>query len=414
MSDHKIGPKQSDPREQWARSAFGLPIEAALKFACGWNFNVGLNARLITAANTGSASAPAWSSTTRLVTASTSAAASSSASLSTRKALRYINGIGARFVGTCKVIGAAGVTGGGFEFGIGDASDGLFFGTNPSTGEVGILLRSSIQGAPNTWTRQADWNLEKFDGTKTLLNPTGYTLDVTKINVYGHSFQYLGGGGLWSFIESPGLGRLVPVNVIQRAGLYTDMSMANPQLPIRAWVGNTSNTAAIALSTGSSAAFWEGDPSDALEISWRFSASKASISTTETAIFTIQNPSTIATVASRMRMQTRSLRVFADGTGNNPITVRIRRNATISGASYLPNITGDSTYSLADVAGAFTGAADGTVVFDETFPRLAALPPIDVSRIVDELLPGETLTVSMVTSATNFTGYASMGGAELI
>ena len=389
--------------EASAIAAFGLPITTSLKWACGWGFPLGINARIAGSAQTGSAAAPTWSSATRKASIATSANTNSSSVLSTRRSLRYVNGIGGRFLGTCNF--ATPAAGSSQEFGLGDANDALVFGYNATA--FGLNLRA---GGVDGWIPASSFSKDKLDGT----GPSGMNLatrPTTNLHVYGLSYQYLGGGELRAFMEDSNTGLLFMVHRIQRAGLFVAMSMLNPQIPVRMAVTNGANTSNLIMQSGSSAAFWEGDPDEAMTLFGCVPPVKvAGINTTETPIFTLRNPATVGGVTSRIRSKLNSLRVFGDGTGNNPVTILIRRGATLTGATYAAGAVGADTYSDYDTAA--TVVSGGTVIYAGFFGRLGQPAPIDLTGLRDCLLPGETATVSMFTSATNFDGTASMSFTE--
>jgi len=70
-----------------------------------------------------------------------------------------------------------------------DGSNGIFF---ESTGEdKAVVIRSSVSGSPvDTRVAQADWNLDKLDGT----GKSGATLDLTKSQILIIDLQFLGVG----------------------------------------------------------------------------------------------------------------------------------------------------------------------------------------------------------------------------
>ena len=77
-----------------------------------------------------------------------------------------------------------------------DATDGFFFAL---VGDA-LQLRHRYTIDSNNYSTtdhivaQADWNKDTLDGSGGTSNPSGMTLDVTKINTYWVDFQWLGGG----------------------------------------------------------------------------------------------------------------------------------------------------------------------------------------------------------------------------
>lgn len=120
--------------------------------------------------------------------------------------------------------------------------DGIFFEVDP-TG-IWAVRRSSTSGSSvDTRVAQADWNVDKMDGT----GPSGQTLDLTKFVVCIFDFGWLGGAEVrWGFVVDG-----VPIIVHEEfpSNVITTPFMRHPSLPVR-WeiVGDAGTT------TGSMAA----------------------------------------------------------------------------------------------------------------------------------------------------------------
>ena len=84
--------------------------------------------------------------------------ATGSATLQSKDRLGYKPGQGT--VGMFTAIFTTGVANNTQIIGVGNTQDGLFFGYNGTS--FGVMRRS---GGVNTWTAQAAWNGDKFDGT---------------------------------------------------------------------------------------------------------------------------------------------------------------------------------------------------------------------------------------------------------
>jgi hypothetical protein len=83
-----------------------------------------------------------------------------------------------------------GMTGCRRRWGALDDHNGLFFKLREDNVLV-VGQRSSVSGSPVTnWVAQPNWNGDKCDGT----GLSGFTLDVSKLNIYWIDFQWLGAG----------------------------------------------------------------------------------------------------------------------------------------------------------------------------------------------------------------------------
>lgn len=90
----------------------------------------------------------------------------------------------------CTFVCGTAVAGAVFEIGYFDTYNGLFFRQNGTNG-LQVVRRTSTSGSiVDNAVNQADWNLDKLDGT----GRSGYTLDVTKGQILLIDFQFLSMG----------------------------------------------------------------------------------------------------------------------------------------------------------------------------------------------------------------------------
>lgn len=123
----------------------------------------------------------------------------------------------------------AGVVG---RIGVFDADDGLFFQTSGST--LSVVKR---KGTTDTPVAQADWNLDKLDGT----GISGAKIDLTKTQIFVIDFEWLGVGRVrfGVYVE----GKPVYCHEFTHTNTLTSVYMATPNLPIRYQVSSTSASA---------------------------------------------------------------------------------------------------------------------------------------------------------------------------
>lgn len=118
----------------------------------------------------------------------------------------------------------------------GNSNDGLGLVLNGT--ELNVLLRTSTSGtAVDNLTPQSEWELDKLDGT----GPSGITLDITKAQINGIDFQWLGVGRVRFFLNIDGL--TIPIHEIDNANNIDKVYMRSPTLPIRYEIENTGTTA---------------------------------------------------------------------------------------------------------------------------------------------------------------------------
>jgi hypothetical protein len=100
-----------------------------------------------------------------------------------------------------------------------------------STGTLTASAVTSLQTGVttvDTWTPQANFNIDKLDGT----GPSGMTLDPTKFNVYQIDFRWLGAGIITFALEDQETGKIIYFHKIYYANQNTTLHMDNPSLRI--------------------------------------------------------------------------------------------------------------------------------------------------------------------------------------
>ncbi len=369
----------SDETQSLPYTAFGELRVATLTPVTGWTFNYNVNTDLV---KTTVVSAGTVTQSDSKALLQTGASANSSAALETLDALRYTPGVGAlvRFT----AIFTTGVANSTQIIGIGDDTDGFFFGYNGTS--FGILRR---QNGSDSWTPQTAWNKDKFDGT----GLSGVTLDKTKGNVYAIRYQWLGFGAIDFLIENPTTGKAVVVNRIEYANANTNPSIYNPTLPVFAKVTNTTNTTNIVLQTPSAMAFIEGIPSSALNTRNSIVGSKVAV-TTQEAVLTIRNKSIFQTHTNRVRIRFDFLSCSGDGTKFT--TFKLIKNGMLTDTSYT-SISANTSVIEYDTAGTYTTGGQTLMTFQCQSQALQIL--LDSLNLM--LAPGDWITVTASASVAS-------------
>jgi len=117
------------------------------------------------------------------------------------------------------------------EVGCFDDKNGLFFRNKDNV--VSIVVRSFASGAAvDSVVEQSNWNGDKLDGT----GPSGITLDVTKLAIWGIDFEWLGAGTIryWYLID----GMAILIHSQHHANKSDVVYMSTPVLPIRYSIEN--------------------------------------------------------------------------------------------------------------------------------------------------------------------------------
>jgi len=150
----------------------------------------------------------------------------------THKYHHYQPGVGHSILLTT-VLGDSGKTSVRRRWGYYDDNDGLYFELDDTT--LYVVLRSSTSGSVvNTRVAQANWTIDKLDGT----GLSDMTLDLTKNNIYTIDFQWLGGGDVVFGIFKPD-GVEIPVHRFENGNSLARAWARTGTLPIRYEVENT-------------------------------------------------------------------------------------------------------------------------------------------------------------------------------
>jgi len=116
-------------------------------------------------------------------------------------------------------------------------NNGIILQQNNS--EVSFILRTSTTGTASDSNKitQANWNGDKLDGTGT----SGFTLDLTKTNIFFTDIEWLGVGSVRvGFVIN---GQFIVCHTFYNANSQTSVYMKTPNLPIRYEIENTGATA---------------------------------------------------------------------------------------------------------------------------------------------------------------------------
>ncbi len=260
------------------------------------------------------------------------------------------------------------------------------YSLSSATSAIGTFASSLVGATPTeTVVNQENWNIDKMDGT----GPSGMTFVPTLGNVMQIRYQWLGFGEIEYYIEASDTGLLQLCHRIEYANTSTVPSIDNPTLPLFAQVNNAANTSNITMETSSMGGFIEGDFHLA-QIDKGASVEIAGVGTSETPVLTIHNHILFQSVFNKVAIIITEVAASVDGT--KPSTIRIRRNATLTGASFSAI---DTNLSVIFVDTSATALSGGELL--EVEPA-AKSDTIKFTKSL-ELEPGEFLTISLEASS---------------
>lgn len=273
-----------------------------------------------------------------------------------------------------------------------DARSGTYTLTD-ATSAVGSFSQS-LAGATATESITAitSWSEDKMAGA----GPSSMTLNPTKGNVYQIRYEWLGFGAIEYSIENDDTGAFQLVHRIDYSNVNIIPSVNNPTLPLCAIAENISNTSDIVLKIGSSGGFIEGR-NEVPGVSNSFGTQTASISTTETPIFTLHSHDIYKGKVNRVGVKMLFGSISVDGT--KPAIIRVRKNATLVGSSFSPLDSDTATIHIDSQATSVTGDAKD-IIFQQSVAK-AGTATIDFEKLQIMLFAPDFLTLSIeATSGT--------------
>jgi hypothetical protein len=225
--------------------------------------------------------------------------------------------------------------------------DGLFFEVDGSG--IYAVLRSSTSGSSvDTRVAQADWNLDKLDGT----GPSGVTLDLTKEQVVVLDFGWLGSATIrWGFVVNC---RVVLVHQVGPANTFTAPFVARPSLPIR-WEIASNGGAGSMVATCSSVQSEGGFNTEGVQRAVSMGGTgKTTSATTLVPLLTIRLNATYR----RANFLPITFSIITTGASAEPFEVLLLRDATLTGATFAAGAASEAMeYDVAATAITATGQA---------------------------------------------------------
>jgi hypothetical protein len=293
-----------------------------------------------------------------------------------------------------------------------DVNDGYFFGYNGTT--FGIRHKNARAGT-DTWYAQSLWNIDRCDGSRSALNPSGFNWTQTNGNVMQIRYPYLGYGDIKFYVQNSDTGAWILCHLIKYTNSSAQVQVSNPSMYFFAQAKNTGNTSNLQMYIGSVGVFLAGvreylGPSYGLDA--RINNNGAN---NELPIISLRNCTSFNGIPNRGIVRLRSVAFSGDGAATD-VRFRIRRNPTLTGATFANaiygTITGGSTgYIITNgqsvvaadtaasaVAAVTVGASD--VVFNGVASRYTGYQ-VDLTPYDIFIVPGDTYTFTMTSTANN-------------
>ena len=288
--------------------------------------------------------------------------------------------------------------------------DGFFFGYNGTS--FGIRHKNS-RTSLDTWYPQTEWNVDKCDGSGGIYNPSGFNWDKTKGNVMMIRYPYLGYGNIKFFVQHDKTSAWIMCHVIKYTNTTAEVQVNNPSFNFFAQVINAGSTTNLTMYVGSVGVLLSGEQ-QFLGPQFAYDA-RLSVSQTELPVISVRNCTSLNGVPNKGMIRLRSISVSGDG-ANTDCRIRIRRNATLTNATFAIPVYGTITASSVGyiltaaqscatvdvaataVAAVSSGAVD--VLFNAVIARNTGYQ-IDLTPFDIFVVPGDTVTVTAICGANS-------------
>jgi hypothetical protein len=221
--------------------------------------------------------------------------------------------------------------------------NGVFFERSGST--LYIVRRTYVSGlAVDTPVAQTDWNGDKLDGT----GDSGFTVDVTKSQIFWQDFEWLGVGSVrCGFVIN---GQVIICHTFQNANNLTSVYMTTAILPVRYEVENVGGLASAAkLKQICSSVISEGGYEKRVNLNVaRMPVANSSISTSFVPLVSIR----LASGRTGAVVLPDGYSVLGSGT-NAEFEIVLVKNPTLTGASFVASDSANVDYDVS--ATSYTG-----------------------------------------------------------
>lgn len=217
---------------------------------------------------------------------------------------------------------------------------------------VYFTRRTYVTGvAIDTRVAQADWNGDKLNGT----GESGFTLDLTKAQIFWEDFEWLGVGSVrCGFIID---GQTIICHTFQNANNLTSVYMTTAILPVRYEITNTGASTAATLKQICSTVISEGgyEKKVALDVA-RMTTANTSISTSFVPLVSIR----LASGRTGAVVIPDGYNVLPTATASTTFEVVMVKNPTLTGASWTS--TSSANVQMDITATSYTG---GTIIYSD-------------------------------------------------
>lgn len=212
---------------------------------------------------------------------------------------------------------------------------------------LSIVKRSFITGSVvDTAISQADWNIDKFDGS----GPSRITLDITKTQILFSEYEWLGAGSIKVGFAING--KFYTAHQFNHANIISSVYMSTATLPVRYEIENIENTGSSSSMKQICVSVISNGGYDRNTEIW--SAPRPTLFNVGTTYLPV---SAIRLADGRMDSVIKLARASIITTTASTIEMVVLRNPTLTGGSWINSETGNVQYNVSA-----TGVSGGTRV----------------------------------------------------
>lgn len=257
--------------------------------------------------------------------------------------------------------------------GYGDGNNGIQLELNGTTAQV--TLYSDTAKGDETVT-QANWNLDKLDGT----GASGLTVDWTKTQIFVLDFQWLGVGRVRCGLDIDGL--VYYFHQFDHANHQEVAYMQTANLPIRAGMTCT-GTVSTTMRFICASVTTEGGETDVGGYNFSQEGTVTASSGARTHILSLRPNTTFNSIANRSKFVLESVEVLV--TGNQPVLWELVLGQAISGTTSFTDV--NATYSGMEYNTAGTISGSPALVIAQGYVASAAANKGNVGRTIANKYP---------------------------
>jgi hypothetical protein len=268
---------------------------------------------------------------------------------------------------------------------------------------AGTFANTTPGVAPtDTWIPQETW-FDPMDGT----GPSVNTIIPSNGNIFEINYQDMGFGPVFFRIEHQTLNARdtsrETVYTLNNSNQTATPGVKNSSMPWTMEVQNLASSTPISI--GASACMIGVDGSDSAGIEMpTIIGSSSTIGTTEHPLLSIRNGYTFGgTQTNNAGIKITHITFSIKGVNNSIVTIRARRNATLTGATSFSEAF--SGISAANVDTGSTGLSGGTLLLSQSYVETASIREDYGSKGYLYVGPGETIT---------FSAQASTGSTSIV